>query len=99
MKLPTLALLFTLLLAAVLLTGALAEPASDFNLWWRAIANGGGDATSSSFASSGTVGQAVVGSSTGGDYRFGAGYWYGEAIPAPSPEYRFYLPNILRKSP
>jgi hypothetical protein len=88
MKQRKAAVLLVILLGGLLVTGVvLARGAITYAIGWRVIAGGGGPAQSGSYRLNGTVGQGVVGSSTGANYQQGAGYWYGiaGATPLPTP--------------
>lgn len=80
--------LLVILIGGLLVTGVvLARGAISYAIGWRVIAGGGGPAQSGSYRLNGTVGQGVVGLSTGLSYQLGAGYWYGiaGATPLPTP--------------
>ncbi len=79
------------LLVALLLAGvALAQTSLSFDLSWYVLAGGGGRADSTHYAMNGTVGQAAVGFSDSASYGMQSGYWQNW------PDYRIYLPLILR---
>ena len=61
---------------------------------WSVLSGGGAPAESSSgaVAMNGTLGQTVIGSSSGTDADLGAGFWYGLGEGA----YRLYLPLVVR---
>lgn len=71
-------------LLAVLVTGALVQSASGFDLWWHVIAGGGGRSTSASYAVNGSIGQPAVGVLSSADYRLGAGFWPGIGAETPT---------------
>ena len=80
--------LLVILLGGLLVTGVvLAKGAISYAIGWRVIGGGGGPAQSGGYRLNGTVGQGVVGLSTGLSYQLGAGYWYGiaGATPLPTP--------------
>ncbi len=56
----------------------------EYRLPWYVIGGGGGGSASSNYAIDGTIGQAVVGSSSGGSYELGGGFWYG-FMEGPAP--------------
>jgi len=58
--------------------------AQSFALSWYALCGGGGVCTGGVYSVSGTVGQPVVGPSSGGDYTLEGGYWSVAAV-APTP--------------
>ena len=58
--------------------------AQDFALKWYALSGGAGVCTGGVYSVSGTVGQPVVGPSSGGDYTLEGGYWSVVAV-VPTP--------------
>jgi len=72
-------------LLVVLVSGALVQSASGFDLWWRVIAGGGGRSTSGSYAVGGSIGQPVVAESSSTGYRLSAGFWPGTGAESPTP--------------
>jgi len=73
------------LLAVLLLTAmALAASMSGFDLWWHAIAGGGGRSSSASYVVNGSLGQPAVGELSSTSYRLGAGFWPGIGAEAPT---------------
>jgi hypothetical protein len=72
--------MFLSILALVLTAGvALAQGSAAID-WW-VVAGGGEPSSSGDVALNDTLGQPVVGSSSGGNVALGAGYWYGWPIP------------------
>jgi len=65
---------------------------------WYAIGGGGGAVQSAHYRLGGTVGQAVIGSSSSSHYRLGAGYWYGTVGGGviPPPSHWIYLPAVMK---
>ena len=57
--------------------------------WW-VVSGGGAPSSGDSITMNGTLGQPVVGLSSGGDFSLSAGYW--EA----GGEYLVYLPVVMR---
>ena len=79
-----------LLVALALVTGALAQGAQSLARW--VIAGAGGESTATGeVAVNSTLGEPIIGPSSGGSVSLGAGYWYGAAV-----DYRIYLPLVLR---
>ena len=65
-----------LLLALVVLTGAVTAPAQSLSIGWWKIAGGGGTSTGGVYAVSGTVGQHDAGGPlTNGHYSVTGGFW------------------------
>lgn len=60
------------------------------------IAGGGGASATRLFALTGTSGQAVVGSGSGGIYSVCSGFWGGPCGEDGSPRNRIYLPLVTR---
>ncbi len=80
--------------STLLLVGsALADPGGPAVNWW-VVAGGGGSASGGSVTLNATLGQPIVGDSSGGGTRLGAGYWYGGTTPS----YRVYLPVVLHSA-
>jgi hypothetical protein len=69
---------------------ALSNPDVD---WW-VISGGGGSSSGDVITVSDTIGQPVVGSSSGGDFSLEAGYWVG-GIDTPTETYVF-LPLVIK---
>jgi hypothetical protein len=76
---------------------AAAQSGGDYDLTWNTVASGGGTSSGGDYALSGTAGQPDPGLLTGGGYSLGGGFWGGGALPG--PQYRIYLPLVLRYSP
>jgi hypothetical protein len=73
--------LATALLCFLLIgSGALAHGGAPAIEWW-AIAGGGAPASGSDVSLNDTLGQPIVGSSSGSEVSLGAGYWYGTGSP------------------
>lgn len=99
-----------LLVVALLATAgaALTQSSGSFDLSWRVIAGGGGQAASDSYQVRGTAGQGLAGPPplTGGNYAVESGFWVGvpletptptpESSPTPTPEeeWELYLPAV-----
>ena len=93
-------------LAAALLCGlvmagvAWAMSSASYAIEWDVIGGGGGPMSSANYALNGTVGQGAIGAKGSASYRVGSGYWYGVAVPAPPPpEYKIFLPIIMKNYP
>ena len=57
--------------------------------WWT-IDGGGGTSSGSNYTVSGTIGQADTATMSGGNYAVSGGFWSG------SPQYKIYLPLVLK---
>jgi len=90
----TIALLCGLLLVPSIakgLAGAVMAMESDnYAINWDVIGSGGEPGISTSFALDGTIGQGVVGSSSGDSYGLCGGYWCDGEIA-----YSIYLPLVM----
>jgi hypothetical protein len=84
-------LLLVLSIAEGLVGAVLAMESDNYAINWDVIGSGGEPSTSASFALNGTIGQGVVGSSSGDSYGLCGGYWCGGEIA-----YNIYLPLVLR---
>ena len=63
---------------------------------WHTVDGGGGTlVVAGDLSLSGTIGQPDAGLLTGGGYSLGGGFWGGGRL---SPEYKTYLPLILRET-
>jgi hypothetical protein len=87
------AILFTLLLLLLLAHGAQAMSSPHFTLDWFTplTSSGGGPASSTHYAANYTIGQTVIGASSGATYSTGLGYWYGI-----KPQFHVRLPLIIK---
>ena len=72
---------------------ALAGIGNNYGVEWSVIAGGGQRSVGSSYAVHGTVGQPLVGPSTGSTYGVQSGFWYGVNV---SRDYRICLPLLVR---
>ena len=79
--------------AALLLLASAAWAAVTPAVDWWVMASGGGHAEAGSYTLDGTLGQAVVGPSSGGPYELSSGYWFGRRW---EPSYWIYVPLITR---
>jgi hypothetical protein len=84
-------LMAVLLLSGMVIGAAWAQSGGGFDLHWNVIAGGGGNMTGSGYTVSSTIGQNVVGSSSGSGFMLGHGYWFG-FIP-----YKILLPMIIKQ--
>jgi uncharacterized membrane protein len=95
MKHKTSILGLTLLLVLLVVTAALAEANTGYDIPWCTVDGGGGDSSSSGYSLSGTTGQADAnGQLSGGDYSLRGGFWVGAG--GGGVEYDIYLPLVLR---
>ena len=71
-------ILITLLLLLLFAQGVQAMSSANFSLnWFTPLdSSGGGPSSSTNFAADITLGQSVIGASSGDDYRVSLGYWY-----------------------
>lgn len=73
---------------------ALAQSGGEYDLTWSTVDGGGATfSTGGDYTLGGTTGQPDAGLLTGGDYALVGGFWGGAA-----PQYRIYLPLVLRNS-
>jgi len=81
-----------LLLAVMLVAGAVAMKSSNYQLNWftPGTSNGGGTSTSSNYVAHFTVGQAVIGQMSSSNYKSDLGYWYGLLR-----QFRRFLPVVM----
>jgi hypothetical protein len=79
-----------LLAGLVIATGALAQGTAAIERW--ALGSAGGESTGAGdVALNSTLGEPIIGPSSGGSVSLGAGYWHGGAV-----DYRIHLPLVLR---
>lgn len=78
------------LIACLLVVSAVAA-LSGPDISWNVVAGGGGTAAGGNITISDTIGQPIVGSSSGGNINVDAGYWVPLAI-----EFSIFLPVISR---
>ena len=85
------------LVALLLITGsALAMGSDNYRLdWFTPLTGGGGAANSTHYAVNFTVGQAVVGTSSGTNYDGCLGYWCQESSAG---AHHIYLPAVLKSN-
>jgi len=85
-------MILLLLLATLRLTPLVSAQTGDgYDLTWSSLDGGGGQSSSGGYALNGTVGQSDAGVLIGGEYTLSGGLWSG--FP---PEYRVFLPLVLR---
>ena len=90
MKRLTLLLLLTVLVLVV--NQAWAMSSSNYRLdWFAPLTSSGGSANSTNTIGSFSVGQSVIGYSSGSNYTAGLGYWYGVGSL-----HRILLPLIMK---
>ncbi len=71
--------------AWLLLSGmTLTRSAAGFDLWWHAVAGGGGRSASASYAVGGSLGQPAAGVLSSAGFRLSAGFWPGVLEPLPT---------------
>lgn len=92
-KLRILALLAALLCGLSLVSAALAQSSTNYDLIWHVIGSGGSGMGSTTYAVEGTIGQALAGRTESTHYTLAVGYWY------PSAQYTVYLPLVFRNGP
>jgi len=81
-------LLLTVLLCALLFTGAAVATLDLYNINWKVFGGGGGPIQSASYRLNSTIGQGLTSSSQSASYRLQSGYWAGmvsaAAVPTPT---------------
>ena len=77
-------------LALAMLSAVVVFALVDVTVDWWVFASGGAPSSGGSISMNGTLGQPVVGQSSGGSVLLGAGYWVASA------ENAVYLPLVLR---
>jgi hypothetical protein len=87
----TLALLAVLLCGLTLVSVALAQTSTNYNLTWHVVSSGGGKMDSATYAMEGTIGQVLAQRTESDNYALAAGYWYPLIH-----RYTVYLPLVLR---
>jgi hypothetical protein len=92
MKRRTLRIGLLVLLAVILVAGAVAMKSSNYQLNWLTpgTSNGGGTSTSANYVAHFTVGQAVIGQAASANYKADLGYWYGLLR-----QFRRFLPVVM----
>ncbi|MBI5564833.1 MAG: hypothetical protein HY870_08060 [Chloroflexi bacterium] len=85
-------LIFALLIGALLLVPLVsAQTGGGYDLTWSSVDGGGGQSSGNGYTLNGTIGQSDAGTLIGGEYTLSGGLWSGIA-----PEYRVFLPLVLR---
>jgi hypothetical protein len=79
------------LLAALLVAGVAWAQVTQADIGWWVIASGGAASTGDNITLNATIGQPVVGISSGADITLSAGFWGGVA-----PVIKLYLPCITK---
>jgi hypothetical protein len=82
-------------LALVFATATVLAQGTSSTINWWVIAGGGEPIQSGNVSINDTLGQPVIGPSSGGNVSLTAGYWYG---PVSEPSHIYYLPIILKAS-
>jgi len=85
--------LYLLTALALLLPASLALANGTPAIDWHVIGGGGGHAEASPYTLDGTIGQAVVGIASEGNYELCSGFWCGAVV---GHKYRIYLPLVVR---
>jgi hypothetical protein len=86
-------LLIPILLLAMIVSTALAQVGSGYDLSWSTIDGGGGASSGGGYTLNGTIGQADAGQSIGsGGYTLSGGFWFSRT----QRQYQVYLPLVLR---
>jgi hypothetical protein len=89
-------LVFTLVLALVLLGTGVALAGGGYDLSWWTAPGGGGLSTGTGYSLSGAAGQPAAGYLSGNGYQLSGGFWVGGAA-APGPgQYKAYVPFVKR---
>jgi hypothetical protein len=84
--------LISLVILLLLASSVLAMSSDNYRLDWFTLMTGSGGKTSSTnYAVNFTVGQTVIGATSGASYEACLGYWCGTGT-----EHKIYLPLILR---
>jgi hypothetical protein len=90
-------ILLSLLVAALVAAVAQAGSSPSYAINWDVTARGGSAMASAHYGIQSTNGQTAIGYANSGDYRLGAGYWYG-GVARVRPPSMIYLPIIFRNS-
>jgi len=91
--------ILTLVLALSLLLVGLAGSAVPDAIDWWVIAGGSGPLTDGGHVTlNATLGQPIIGASTGDHAQLSAGFWQ-QATEPPAPDHFIYLPVVLRNAP
>ena len=85
------ALFIPIVLAVLIVSIALAQTGSGYDLSWNTIDGGSESSSGGSYSLSGTIGQPDAGTMSGGGYTLNGGFWPGAAVP-----FKVFLPLILR---
>lgn len=91
-----LVLLLGLLGVALVVLPVLAGSSANYAIPWEVIGRGGNEMSSTNYGIKSTTGQPIIGPSTSGSYRLGAGYWYGKGPVEIPALYEIFLPIIPR---
>jgi hypothetical protein len=85
------ALFISIVLALLIVSIAVAQTGSGYDLTWSTIDGGGGSISGSGYSLAGTMGQADAGTLSGGGYTLNGGFW-----PDVGSQIKVFLPLILR---
>jgi hypothetical protein len=81
-----------LVVAALIVSIAVAQSGAGYDLSWSTIDGGGGSSSGSGYSLDGVIGQPDAGSLSGGSYQLNGGFWSGASIA----NYTVYLPLVRR---
>ena len=70
------------------------KSSTNYSVPWDVNAAGGSEMASANYAINSTAGQTVIGPGSSGNYKIGAGYWYGQI----ERSYKLFLPLGLNNS-
>jgi hypothetical protein len=75
-----------------------AGSAANVALDWQVLSMGGAPANGGNVSLNGTLGQAIIGASSGGNVNLSSGFWYGvtDISGGPTLDNGIYLPLIMR---
>jgi hypothetical protein len=90
------ALFISIVIALLIVSIAVAQTGSGYDLTWNTIDGGGGTSTGGGYTLAGTFGQADAGVQSGSGYTMTGGFWIGIDTAGPESNHQLYLPLILR---
>ena len=82
-----------IVLAVFIVSIAVAQSGSGYDLTWSTIDGGGGSSSGGSYTLDGTLGQFEAGTLSGGGYTLSGGFW---ASATAQSQFAVYLPLVLR---
>jgi hypothetical protein len=85
------AFFISIVLAALVVSIAVAQSGNSYDLSWNTIDGGGGSSSSGGYTLDGTIGQPDAGLLSGGGYTLSGGFW-----PGVGSQFKVFLPLILR---